>query len=280
MAMPAGLSAQFVPQPGSPIATGLVPVSVAVGDFNGDGPPDLAVVNSGDNTVKVLLGDGHGGFATAGSAVSVGAGPASVAVWNFSGLAVANAMDNTVSVLQSNASGSSFTAVAGSPFVVGSRPAFVAVSYLNNDGVPDLAIANSGDNTVTVLLGAAEGGFAAAPGSPFAVGSKPVFIAVADFNNDGVEDLAISNAGDDTVTVLLGVAKGGFAEAAGSPFAVGSKPVSIVVADFKNSGGQDLAIANSGDDSVTVLLGNGTGGFAAAAGSPFAVERRRRQSPR
>jgi len=270
MATSAGLSAQFAPGPQSPITTGLGPVSVAVGDFNGDGVPDLVVANSTDNTVTVLLGSGKGGFA-AGSPVSVGAGPASVAAWNSSGLAVANLLDNTVSVLESNASGSAFTAVVESPVVVGSRPAFVAMSDFNNDGVTDLAIANSGDNTVTVLLGVATGGFAAAAGSPFAVGSKPVSIAVADFNGDFVPDLAIVNTGDNTVTVLLGNGKGGFTAVPDSSFAVGSAPVSVAAADFNKDGKNDLAIANSGDNSVTVLLGTGTGGFAAAAGSPFAV---------
>ena len=269
LAVPAGLSAQFVPGPGSPIATGPDPVSVAVGYFSEE--PDLAVVNPSANTVTVLLGNGKGGFTAAGAPVSVGAGPSSVAAWNSSVLAVANLMDNTVSVLQSSANGSAFTAVAGSPFAVGSRPAFVAVADFNLDGVPDLAIANSGSNTVTVLMGVATGGFAPAVGSPFAVGSKPVSIAVADFNGDYVPDLAIVNAGDNTVTVLLGNGMGGFAAAANSPFAVGSAPVSVAAGDFNNDGKNDLAVANSGDNTVTVLLGTGMGGFTAAAGSPFAV---------
>jgi uncharacterized protein (TIGR03437 family) len=271
MATSAGLSAQFVSAPGTPIATGLGPISVAVGDFNGDGSADLAVANSSDNTVTVLLGNGKGGFAAAGSPVSVGAGPTSVAAWNSSGLAVANALDNTVSVLEGNGSGSIFTAVAGSPFEVGSRPAFVAAADFNGDGVTDLAIANSGDNTVTVLLGVATGGFGAAAGSPFSVGSKPVSIAVADFNGDYVPDLAIVNAGDNTVTVLLGNGTGGFTAAADNPFAVGSAPVSVAAGDFNKDGMNDLAIANSDDNTVTVLVGTGMGGFTAAAGSPYAV---------
>lgn len=271
LAAAAVLSAQFLPGPGSPIATELGPVSVAVGDFNGDGLPDLAVVNSSNNTVTVLLGSANGGFTAAGSPVSVSAGSASVAAWNSSGLAVANAMGNTVSVLESSANGSAFPAVAGSPFAVGSKPAFAAVADFNGDGVSDLAIANSGDNTVTMLLGVATGGFAAAVGSPFAVGSKPVSIAVADFNADYVPDLAIVNSGNNTVTVLLGNGTGGFTAAAGCPFAVGPAPVSLAVADFNKDGKNDLAIANSGDNTVTVLLGTGMGGFTEAAGSPFAV---------
>lgn len=281
IAMSAVAVAQFTPGQDSPVATGRSPVSIATGDFNGDGVPDLAVVNSSDNSVTVLLGNGSGGFIAAGNPIAVGAGAAAIAAWGYvacnpqcvvqDGVAVANSMDNTVSVLQSNANGSAFTAVTGSPLAVGLRPVYVAVADVNNDGVPDLAVANSGDHTVTVLLGLAKGGFAPATGSPFAAGSKPVFIAVADLNGDYLPDLAIVNAGDDTLTVLLGDGKGGFAPASGTPYAVGRTPLSVAAADFNKDGTADLAIANSGDNTVTVLLGTGMGGFTAALNSPFAV---------
>ena len=107
-----------------------------------------------------------------------------------------------MTVLLGNGMGG-FTAAAGSPFAVGKAPASVAAVDFNGDNIPDLAIANSGDNTVTVLLGADAGGFAAAPYSPLAVGTRPEFVAVADFNGDGKPDMAIANSGDNTVTVLL-----------------------------------------------------------------------------
>ena len=89
-------NAQFTPAPGSPFAVGTQPLSVAVGDFNGDGKPDLALANSVDNNVTVLLGNGSGGFTTPGATFAVGLDPWSVAVGDFNGdgkpdLAVANA---------------------------------------------------------------------------------------------------------------------------------------------------------------------------------------------
>jgi len=108
-------------------------------------------------------------------------------------------------------------------------------------------------------------------GSPFQVGALPVSVAVGDFNGDGTLDLAIANSGDNTVTVLLGTGTGGFTAAPGSPFRVGVGPRSVVVGDLNGDGKLDLAIANSGDNTVTVLLGTGTGGFTAAPGSPFRV---------
>jgi len=71
--------------------------------------------------------------------------------------------------------------------------------------------------------------------------------------------------------VLLGNGSGGFTAAAGSPFAAGTFPISVVVGDFNGDGIQDLATANQGSGNVTVLLGNGSGGFTAANGSPLAV---------
>src|ERR1019366_4891851 len=84
-------------------------------------------------------------------------------------------------------------------------------------------------------------------------------------------DLAVANSSSNNVTVLLGNGSGGFTAAAGSPFAVGARPYSVAVADFNGDGNPDLAAANLDSDNVTVLVGNGSGGFQGASGSPFGV---------
>jgi len=258
------------------IATGNSPASVVVGDFNGDSKADLAIANSADNTVTVLLGNGAGGFAAAtGSPITVGTQPVSIAISDFNGdgksdLAIANAMDNTVTVLLGNGSGG-FSAASGSPFAVGGHPQSVTVADFNGDGKADLAVANFGSSNVTVLLGNGAGGFTAATGSPFAAGLNPFSIAAGDFNGDGHPDLVVANQGSNSVTVLLGNGSGGFTAASGSPVAVGNHPNSVAVGDFNGDGKADLAVANFADNTVTVLLGNGSGGFTAASGSPIAV---------
>jgi len=70
----------------------------------------------------------------------------------------------------------------------------------------------------------------------------------------------------------LGNGSGGFARATGSPLTVGTTPISIVVGDFNRDGIEDLATANYDSNDITVPLGNGSGGFAPATGSPFKVE--------
>jgi hypothetical protein len=135
----------------------------------------------------------------------------------------------------------------------------------------DLAIAIVKDNIVEVLLGNGNGGFTEAPRSPVSVGTNPWSVAVGDFNGDGKPDLAITNAGDNNVSVLLGNGIGGFTEALGNPFLVGKYPRSVAVRDFNGDGKPDVAIVNAKSDNVTVLLGNGTGGFTEASGSPFSL---------
>src|SRR6202011_4136467 len=141
----------------------------------------------------------------------------------------------------------------------------------NADEKADLAVADLNGGNVTVLLGNGSGGFTAANGSPFAVGSFPQSLAVGDFNGDGKADLAIANNNSNNVTVLLGNGSGGFTTASGRPFAAGSGPRSVAVGDFNGDCKLDLAVANSAGANVTVLLGNGSGGFTAASGSPFAA---------
>jgi hypothetical protein len=246
-------SGTFGAAAGSPFPAGTAPQSVAVGDFNGDGNPDLVIANAG-NTVTVLLGDGTGNFtAAANSPFPVGANPDSVAAADFHAdgnldLVTANSGDNTVTVLLGDGTGN-FTAAAGSPFAVGINPNSVAVADFNGDGNPDIVTANTGANDITVLLGNGSGGFTPTPASPFAVGLFPQSVAVGDFNDDGNPDLVTANSGNNTVRVLLGNGSGGFT--GGGAFPAGSFPQSVAVMDLNADGKPDIVAANSGNRSVT-----------------------------
>jgi hypothetical protein len=142
----------------------------------------------------------------------------------------------------------------------------VAVGDFNGDGILDMALANFGSNSVTILLGDWAGNFTATASSP-ATGDSPIAIAAGDFNGDGNLDLAVANYGDGTVTILLGDGKGNFTATATSP-ATGVNPASIVTADFNGDGIPDLATANYGSNNVTVLLGKGDGTFTPTSASP------------
>jgi hypothetical protein len=263
-------------------------VFIAVGDFNGDGKTDLAVVTQVDEimspggigTVTILLGNGNGTFKVS-NPMAVGVNPSSVAVGDFNrdgilDLAVTNTDNDandqigTVTVLLGNGDGT-FTQAANSPVTVGYEPAFAAVGDFNGDGIPDLAVANAGTDTVTILLGNGNGTFTQAANSPVTVGSGAYSIAVGDFNGNGKMDLAVANSSDSTVTILLGNGNGTFTQAANSPVTVGSRPISIAEGDFNGDGIPDLAVANYGDDTVTILLGNGDGTFKQAAVRPVTV---------
>jgi len=254
-------SAQFVPAPSPypfpfPIPNGGSPVSVVVGNFKAPtvtsppaplpvSTPDLAVLDQVNGKVILIFSNGPiasngvGGFAL-GPILTVGNIPTSMASGDFNkdgfpDLVVTNQVDGTVNVLLNDGNGwVNPTIDKLGPFPGGVSPDFVAAGDFNKDGYLDLAIANRDSNNVTVLLGGPGGTFTLAPGSPFAVGKSPSSLAIADFDGDGIPDLAVTNELDNTVTVLLGNGDGagGFHTAAASPFAVGFSPSYIVAADF------------------------------------------------
>jgi hypothetical protein len=290
-------------------ALGTNPYLAAASDFNGDGRPDLAFVNANSATVSVLLNTAGAGanlpsFA-AQKTFAVGGGLGGVAVADFNGdgrldLAVANSNTNNVSVLLNTTvpGSSAVTFAAQATFATGGGPVFLAAGDLNGDGLPDLAVANYGSgngSTLSVLLNTATvfattPSFAAA--QTFAVGTGPLGVAVADFNGDGMADVAVANYGSGgvgaTVSVLLNTtpALGTTASfTTQSLFTVGVGPAGVVAADFNGDGRPDVAVASYGPNgvgsSVSVLLNNapqfaGLPSFAAqqvfATGSgPFAL---------
>ena len=101
------------------------------------------------------------------------------------------------------------------------------------------------------------------------VGNAPGSVEIADFNNDGYADLAVTSETDSSVIILLGNGQGNFVPTDNSPFYAGPLPNDIAVGDFNNEGNMDLAIANHEKKYLTVLLGNGKGNFTRANNSPF-----------
>jgi len=157
-------------------------------------------------------------------------------------------------------------------FNVGTNPLGLAIGNFNKPGDlnADVAVANLAGG-VTILLGDGLGHFTQPAASPFSAGSGPRAVAVGDFNEDGLPDLAVVNY-TEGVSVLPGKGSaglGGFG--AFTQLTTGSFPEGIAVGDFNNDGHADLAITNNGDGTVTVLLGDGTGHFTLALGSPFTV---------
>jgi hypothetical protein len=148
-----------------------------------------------------------------------------------------------------------------------------ATGDFNGDGIVDLVSANQGNNTVSVVLGNAEGGFNA-PAS-YATGPSPTAVITGDFNNDGILDLAVTNANcayqefgmalselicdAGTVSILLGNGDGSFQPHI--DYATGKNPSALAAGDFNGDGKLDLAIVNTQDGSVSVLLGQGEGTF-------------------
>ena len=238
---------------------GTAPLDVASADLDGDGDQDMAVSNSGSNTVSILLNNGDGTFV---SQVTYGVGsfPVDIIAADLDGdgdqdLAVSNSGSNTISILINNGDGTFASQVT---YGVGINPESITSSDLDGDGDQDLAVSHSISNNVSVLLNNGDGTFASQV--TYGVGTSPRNITSADLDADGDQDLAVSNLASNTVSVLLNNGDGTFASQV--TYGVGSVPVGITSADFDGDGDQDMAVSNSGSNTISILLNNGDGTFA------------------
>ncbi len=248
------------------------PSALVTTSLRSNGIADLISANQGANSISVFLGNGDGTFG-ARTDIPVGNGPVALATADFNGdgkpdIAVVNGTDETVSIFLGNGDG---TFTAGPTFATGHGPVAILAAALNttNNSNVDLAVVNNTDNTVSIFLGDGTGNFAPASTPTLTTGVAPEAIASADFNNDGLADLAVVNQSGNTVSIFLGKGDGTFTVSATSPtFPTGNGPSGIVAADFLSVGTQDLAISNATDNTVSILLGNGDGTFQAQTTFP------------
>ena len=263
-------------------AAGAAATAIACGDIDGDGIPDLVLANSGASNLTLLLGIGDGSFrapldyATSGPAWPAGPGSLVLADLDRDGrldIAVVDANHNVVEVVHGtgnrNASGRFEPAVN---YAVGDGPHAVVSGDLNGDGIPDVAVANTNSNSVSVLFGSGAGSFQ--PALPIPTGRLPSSVAIGQTRRNGHSDLVVANAQDNNVSVILGNGDGTFQPAVN--YLVGNFPWSVALGDVNGDGKLDIIVANEGGNTVSILIGNGDGTFqtqtsVSVPGQPYSV---------
>jgi hypothetical protein len=269
--------------------TGAVPASVVVGDLDGDGRLDLVTANVRASTASVFLGRGDGTFAARtdfgfGYSTYVDrwseAGSSALALADINGdgkldLAAAVDIDDAfnssglVSVLLGKGDGTFSDPV---DYFAGSSPCSVALGDVNGDGRTDVVAANYGSNAVSAWFGINPSTGMGEMGAWCATADGPGTVLLGDLDGDGKLDYLTVNVLAASVSVLLGRGDGTCAVRLDSPD--GRDPESqswsssAALGDVNADGKLDLVLATSSPSTVTVLLGNGDGSFAAPVDYP------------
>jgi len=249
------------------------PLAVAIADVNGDGKPDIVSSNVNGGDVTILLGNGDGTLNVPTAGYSTGGFPrTSALVADFSGDGFADIIvpDENFSFAFLRGYGDGTFQAAQDFFapVSDNNWAYattIASGDFNGDGYPDLVVGNTRDLKIGVTVYLAKPDGSLMPGVNIGSGGGLEGVVVADFNGDGNLDFAavnFNNNGAGDVQVYLGYGNGTFNE--GAPYPTGSNGAStLITADFNKDGHPDLAVLNTNNNNVSILLNDGTGGFLA-----------------
>jgi FG-GAP repeat. len=267
------------------IPVGKGPGFVAIADVNHDGKLDLLVANEQDGSISVLLGDGKRHFTPGpGSPFAANPNPNDIAVADMNGdgnpdLVIANHQTPYITILLGDGRGS-FAPAPHSPFATQSHPHphGVAVGDFIGDGKPTVVTDSWGSDQILLLPSDGKGNLIL-PGKFFPTdGGSDQGVRAADFNKDGKLDIVTTGQKINAISLLLGNGKGGFRKAPASPFPAGAAAWAFTIDDINRDGNPDVLVIPYHRDvrdfkqlGVTVLLGDGKGGFTAMRGSPLSL---------
>jgi hypothetical protein len=250
----------------------LYPYSIAAGDLNGNGIPDLAVVGIETTALFHALGKGNGRFGRWSDDGGSGSAPSFVMFADLDGDGNLDALTNDAAeprvVISFGNGHGHFPRVKALRSGVGYGTNYLSVADLNGDGIPDIvgtALANGEDwGQIFVLLGKGNREFEK-PLHFSSGGYEALAIAVADLNHDGIPDLVVVNLGKQppygNIAVLLGKGDGTFGKPVTYPIGQYEDPTSVALGDFNGDGNVDMAVTTFHSNFVHVLLGRGDGTF-------------------
>lgn len=251
------------------VAAGSSPTSIAIGDIDGNGKPDLVVANYLSNTVSVFRNNSVSGSISFAARVDfvVGSGPARVAIGDVDGdgrpdLAICGEGPDSVYMLRNK---SAVGAIAFDPltsFPVGINPTYVTIGDADGDNKPDLIVANGSSANVSVLRNTSNiGSVNFAAKLDFASGVFPRHIAWGDVDGDGKPDMAVANNWSNSVSVLRNTGSiGTVSFAAKVDYATDSNARSVALGDINGDGKPDMVVANTGAATISIFRNTGSSG--------------------
>ena len=256
---------------------------VAFADIDGDGKPDMIVVNRSTNTFSILRNTSTIGSVTTASFAkkvdfATDSTPCFVAIGDLDGdgkqeIVIAGLYTNKVSVYRNTATAgiinaSSLAAKVNFISDTISMPSAVAIGDLDGDGKPEIVVANSYSNTLSILKNISKAAtidstsFAAAIN--LTTGLAPAAVAIADIDGDGKLDLVTANLNAKSVSVFRNKITGNSIDttsfAAKVDFTVGTGPISLAIADLNADGKPDVVALNQGTNTISILQNNSTVG--------------------
>jgi hypothetical protein len=244
-------------------STGTInPSSVSLGDLDGDGMTDIAVTNSGSNTVSVYRNTSTLGSFSYATKVdfTTGTFPYSVSIADLDGdckldLGVANLTSNTISLFRNTSTIGTISYAAKVDVATAASPISISIGDIDGDIKPDMIVANSGANSVSVFRNTSTlGTFTFATKTDFTAGSAPNSVSIGDLDNDGKIDLAVANRLGNSISVFRNTSTVGLISfATNIDFTTNTGPYNVAIGDLDGDGKIDIATANYLSNSLSLF---------------------------
>ncbi|UPK67899.1 IPT/TIG domain-containing protein [Chitinophaga filiformis] len=258
--------------PAGDLTTGESPYSVATGDLDGDGKPDIVSINGGyPYSVSIYRNISANGAISFEKNTSLNTGkvPYDVAMGDINGdgkldLIVTNSGDiysYSISVFRNTSTNGSISFDEGIRYETGGSPTSVCISDLNLDGKPDIAVTNYISGTISVFQNAGTNGVISfATKQDYTVGTYPTGIASGDLNGDGKPELAVVNNLHETLSVLKNTSTTGLVSFSDRvDYSTGTSPSSVRIDDLDGDGKSDVIVSNAAAKSVFLFRNTSTG---------------------
>ncbi|HSC37684.1 MAG TPA: FG-GAP-like repeat-containing protein, partial [Chitinophagaceae bacterium] len=257
---------------------GSYPQSASISDLDGDGAPDIAVVNS-DGTLSLFRNrsGASGIYFDYRLNYAIAGGPQSVAIGDLDGdglpdIAVANTSSSanpSITIFRNTSVPGAFSFVATTNIPTGNGPYSVSIGDLDGDGKPDMAVADANTffdglnyfyNVSVIKNTSTSGNISFAPKLDYHVSNYPSWVSISDLDGDGKPDLAVANRDGgisgtgNSVSVLRNTCTGGtMSFDAKADYATGVNPLSVSISDIDGDGKPDIITTNNSSNTISIL---------------------------